>query len=104
MKTYLFKHDIPIKQCAGELGISTSYLYQLLKKERKPSLALAIKIEKYTNGEVTAAELMGVEEERMDFDLLEDHSKLEDLIEKKLEPLRKQLAFLDKRIKKIEGK
>lgn len=104
MKAYLFKHDIPIKQCAGDLGISTSYLYQLLKNERKPSLALAIKIEKYTDGEVTAAELMGVEEESIDYDLLKEESKLDDIIDRKLEPIRKRLDFLDKRIKMIEGR
>lgn len=104
MKNYLFKYDIPIKQCAGDLGISTSYLYQLLKNERKPSLALAIKIEKYTDGEVTAAELMGVEEESIDYDLLKEHTKLEDAIDRKLEPIRKRLDFLDRRIKMIEEK
>lgn len=38
MKDYLFKYDLPVKKFAADLGISVSYLYQLLKKERRPSL------------------------------------------------------------------
>jgi len=102
MKGYLFRHDIPIKKCAGDLGISTSYLYQLLKKERKPSLALAIKIEKYTNGEVTTSELIGIEEENANSNLLQDNTNLEEMIERKLEPIRSQLASIELRLKKIE--
>lgn len=103
MKNFLFKHDIPVKKCAADLGISTSYLYQILKKERSPSLSLAIKIEKYTNGEVSIAGLLDVHEEIKNPELLNEHkSFIESLVEKKLEPLQKQLQNIDKRLKKLE--
>jgi len=104
MKTFLFKHNIPVKKCAADLGISTSYLYQILKKERKPSLALAIKIEKYSKGEVTISSLLDVREELDNPDFLNEHqSFIERMVEKKLEPLVQQLQNIDKRLKKIEN-
>ncbi|MCB1083769.1 MAG: helix-turn-helix transcriptional regulator, partial [Simkania sp.] len=47
MKDFLFRKNLTVKKFAGDLGISPSYLYQLLRGERKPSLQLAHKIEKY---------------------------------------------------------
>lgn len=55
VKEYLFKKDITIKEFANLIGISTSYLYQLLRGERKPSLELAHKIEEVTEGEISVA-------------------------------------------------
>ncbi|QVL57926.1 MAG: helix-turn-helix transcriptional regulator [Simkaniaceae bacterium] len=63
MKDYLFRKNLSVKQLAGDLDISTSYLYQLIRGERKPSIELAQKIEDYTNGEVTLAALLGIDEE-----------------------------------------
>ena len=104
MKNFLFKHNIPVKKCAADLGISTSYLYQILKKERKPSLALAIKIEKYSKGEVTIPNLLDVQEELENPDFLNERQiSIEKIVEKKLEPLVQQLQSIDKRLKKIEN-
>ncbi len=103
MKDFLFKHDLPVKVCAADLGISASYLYQILKKERKPSLALAIKIENYTNGEVSAAELIGAENASLEHEVLDHHKKVDELIEEKLEPIRQSLQSIDKRLEKIEN-
>ena len=58
MKDFLFRKNLTVKKFAGDLGISPSYLYQLLRGERKPSLQLAHKIEKYTKGEVTVKKLL----------------------------------------------
>lgn len=63
MKDYLFRKNISVKQLAGDLDISTSYLYQLIRGERKPSIELAQKIEDYTKGEVTLGMLLGITEE-----------------------------------------
>ena len=103
MKAFLFKHNLPVKMCAADLEISASYLYQILKKERRPSLALAIKIEKYTSGEVSAAELIGAESSPLEHELLNHHQKIDELIEEKLEPLRQYLQSIEKRLKKIEN-
>ncbi len=61
MKGYLLRNNITVKQFASDLGISTSYLYQLLRGERKPSLELAYRIEKHTEGEVTAGSLLSLD-------------------------------------------
>ena len=66
MREYLFRSNIPPKQFACDLEISVSYLYQLLRGERKPSLELAQKIEAYTEGEVTVSKLLGFEKARQD--------------------------------------
>ncbi|MBF5058707.1 helix-turn-helix domain-containing protein [Candidatus Neptunochlamydia vexilliferae] len=61
MKDYLFKNNLSVKQVAGDLDISTSYLYQLIRRERKPSIELAQRIEEYTQGDVTVGKLLGFE-------------------------------------------
>ncbi|MCB1075662.1 MAG: helix-turn-helix domain-containing protein [Simkania sp.] len=93
MKAYLFKYDLPVKKFASDLGISTSYLYQLLKKERKPSLELALRIELYTNGEVTAKEL------------IEGKGKFtpQNPIVEKLKHLEKHLNRIEERLSTLEA-
>ncbi len=65
MKDYLFRKNLSVKQLAGDLNISTSYLYQLIRGERKPSIELAQRIEEYTDGEVTIGKLLGLEGEEV---------------------------------------
>jgi len=103
IKEFLFKHDLPVKKCAADLGISPSYLYQLLRKERKPSLALALKIEQYTKGEVTVADLMGEKAQDQNHVVAEFHQNVaQRAIDEKLAPIEKTLKCLDERIRKLE--
>lgn len=99
MKDFLFKHDVPVKKCAADLGISQSYLYQLLKKERKPSLELALRIEEYTKGEVTVSDLLGE-----GYEISTDNRQefIENLIEEKLKPVEETLQYLDARLQRLE--
>ena len=101
MRAYLSKNDIPVKMFAAELGISMSYLYQLLKKERRPSIELARKIEKITNGELTVDALRG---DAKDYDLFSPCPAREQIIESKIETIHGALKILDQRIYKLEKK
>lgn len=92
MKAYLFKYDLPVKQFASDLGISTSYLYQLLRKERKPSLELALKIEQYTNGEVSVQELLEEKPEIVAKNPIEEKIKY---LETHLKRLEERLSMLE---------
>ena len=92
MKNYLFRKNISPKQFAADLDISTSYLYQLLRGERKPSLELAQKIEEYTSGELTVAKIMGIEKD-------EDPKTFEE----RLENLEAVSEKIELRLNKIEG-
>lgn len=42
-------------QAASQLGISKSYLHNLCRNVRRPSLDLALRIERFTGGEIPAA-------------------------------------------------
>jgi len=99
MRDYLFKYDLPVKKFAEDLGISVSYLYQLLKKERRPSLELAIKIERHTNGSVSADKLR---KEEQKFKSTVDQRVCEKVIESKLEAIEIFVKNLDKRVKTLE--
>lgn len=50
-------------EAAQRLGVSRSYLTQIIRGQRAPSLALAVKIERLTGGAVTAASLLPAEPE-----------------------------------------
>lgn len=100
MKDFLFKNNLPVKQCAGDLGISVSYLYQLLKKERKPSLSLALKIEQYTQGEVSVSDLLETSPLTPPKNL---PNSLDQLIETKLRSIHQSLENLDKRLTRLEN-
>ena len=99
MKDYLFKHNIPVKKFAADLGISASYLYQLLKKERKPSLELALKIERHTKGRVSV-DALRIEEKKIKSSGSLNAS--EKVIESKLEAIENFVKNLDERIKMLE--
>ena len=58
LREYLFKHRKTQTEMAKQLGVSTNHLSQIVRNERRPSIELAIKIEKLTEGEVTKEELI----------------------------------------------
>lgn len=93
MKDYLFRKKLSPKQFAADLNISTSYLYQLMRGERKPSLELAQKIEAITFGELSVAMLMGLEDK-----------KEPTTIEERLQYLEDSWVKLQIRLKAIEGR
>ena len=98
MKEYLFRKNLSVKQFAAELAISTSYLYQLIRGERKPSLELAQGIEKCTSGEVTVSKLMGLGKNggpRPVEERLITLEEAKDLLEEKISVLEKQLSELE---------
>lgn len=71
MKEYLFRKKITFKEFAFQLKISTSYLYQLISGDRKPSLKLAQKIEDYTQGAIDVNQLLGVDFGEKSYDIVE---------------------------------
>lgn len=99
LRTYLFNRDLPVKKFAADLGISVSYLYQLLKNERKPSLELALKIERHTQGNVSVEALRKEEKNRGSDNL----NASEKVIESKLKAIESFVKDLDKRVKTLEG-
>lgn len=99
LRTYLFNRDLPVKKFAAELGISVSYLYQLLKNERKASLELALKVERITKGNVSVDELLK-EEKNNSSDGLNASEKV---IESKLKAIENLVKDLDQRVKTLEG-
>lgn len=98
MKDYLFKYDISVKQFAGKLGISTSYLYQLIRRERKPSIELAHKIEEITEGEVKVEQLLGFET----YPFKPAQRGCSDLCERRYKDLSDKIEGFEKRLLVIE--
>lgn len=96
MKEYLFKNNLPVKKLAAELKISVSYLYQLIRKERRPSLELALRIEQYTQGEVSAKELL----EKKEGDLF----SLDEYLNTTRNQIERNLKVFENRIQKLEEK
>lgn len=103
MKDYLFRNNLSVKQLAADLEISPSYLYQLIRGERKPSLELAQRIETITEGEVTVGRLLGfTNEEGGDWGLHDQYvGKLQD-IENSLETLHTKIDEIESRLSKLE--
>lgn len=58
LKEYLFYKGISITDFAKEVGASRNYISQISLGKLKPSKFLAKEIERLTNGEVTAEELL----------------------------------------------
>lgn len=46
---WLDEHEISRAEFAEELGVSRTYLDRLCRRERRPSLELAVKIEEHTD-------------------------------------------------------
>lgn len=103
MKDYLFRNNLSVKQLAADLEISPSYLYQLIRGERKPSLELAQRIKTITEGEVTVGRLLGFSnEEGEDWSLHDQYvGKLQD-IENSLETLHTKIDEIESRLSKLE--
>lgn len=109
MKDYMFKKNLSVKQLAGDLDISTSYLYQLIRGERKPSIELAQKIEEYTGGEVTLGMLLGIEDDEsskiIDPSLeaqTNDHIRRFSSIESAHKSIKERLGEIEGRLLKLE--
>ena len=103
MKDYLFRNNLSVKQLAADLEISPSYLYQLIRGERKPSLELAQKIEAITDGEVTVGRLLGFSKEGKGDGGFHDQYLLKlQAVENSLESLRQKVEEIDSRISKLE--
>lgn len=56
-KAYCKAHGLSGGAFARKVGISETYAWRLLAKERKVSYAMALKIEKKTKGEITRYDL-----------------------------------------------
>lgn len=105
MKDYLFRKNLSVKQMAGDLKISTSYLYQLIRGERKPSMELAQRIEEITRGEVTLEMLLGIEGEEITMrreSILSESESLE--YEKRFSFLENANEKIEERLDSIEGR
>jgi DNA-binding transcriptional regulator YdaS (Cro superfamily) len=62
LRTYLFQKRISVTDFAKNLGCSRVHLNGIINGSRKPSLLLSKSIERATNGEVKAEELMKIKE------------------------------------------
>ncbi len=58
LREYLFRNRISIKALADQLEYSRTHLSLIVNKKAHPSARLARDIERATNGEVTAKELL----------------------------------------------
>lgn len=58
LREYLFRKRITVKEFSETLDYTRTHLSQIINGNRNPSKRLARSIEKATNGEVTAEELL----------------------------------------------
>jgi plasmid maintenance system antidote protein VapI len=58
IKEYLKESNVSRRQFSEKLGIHYMHLNNLIRKERKPSRDLALRIEEATGGAVTRMELL----------------------------------------------
>lgn len=58
LKNYLQESKISQRTFSKSLGIHYMHLSNIIRKERRPSVALALKIEQATAGAVTRLELL----------------------------------------------
>uniref|UniRef100_UPI00345C561D helix-turn-helix transcriptional regulator n=1 Tax=Roseovarius sp. BRH_c41 TaxID=1629709 RepID=UPI00345C561D len=58
LDTYLKSVKCTQRQFAAKLNVSPSYLNEIVKGTKSPSLSLAIRIENETGGEVAVASLL----------------------------------------------
>lgn len=60
---WIKSHDKKQRGVAEKLGISTSSLHDILRKNQMPSLKVAYEIEKYTRGTITVYDWIDQTEE-----------------------------------------
>jgi len=60
LKDYLHFKEIDITEFAKMVGSSRPHMNLIVREKRRPSIKLAQKIQKITNGEVTAMELLRI--------------------------------------------
>ncbi len=58
LQTFLWKYKMTSAELSRKVGCAYSSMTAYVRRQRKPQLAMAEKIEYCTRGEVTAAELM----------------------------------------------
>lgn len=58
LKDYLQQNNIPVKRFAEELSLSRQHVYDMLNGDSYPSRKLAIKIESWSQGELTKEGLL----------------------------------------------
>ena len=64
IRTYCYNIGIPIQRFAGQIGISKTHLFNYIDGKNNISKEVAEKIEKITNGELSAAELLSLNQKR----------------------------------------
>lgn len=58
LQAHMDTNALKDKQVAADLGVARSFISQIRRGQREPSLALAVRIERWSSGAVTPAELL----------------------------------------------
>lgn len=58
LRTYLFKHQIQQKDLAAAIGCHRTTIWAIIAGKQWPNKIVARRIEEFTDGKVTAAELL----------------------------------------------
>ena len=64
IRTYCYSINIPIQHFAEQIGISKTHLFNYIDGKNNISKEVAEKIEKITKGELSAAELLSLNQKR----------------------------------------
>ncbi len=64
VRTYCLNHHIPISKFAKQVGISKTHLFNYIDGKNNISKEVAEKIEKISKGELSAAELLSLNQKR----------------------------------------
>ena len=64
IRTYCYSINIPIKSFAKQIGISGTHLFNYIDGKNNISKEVAEKIEKISKGELSAAELLSLNQKR----------------------------------------
>lgn len=60
LKEYMESRGIAGRRMAKILGVSPSHLNLIINEKRSPSVSLAKKIQEFTEGKISAIELLGL--------------------------------------------